>query len=81
MYALVRRLVAAIPDDQTADAVLSLLVNNRGIRVGVRDPLRPAATRLMTAGILEKERERYTVAARYRRAVVELAVRRRVLKR
>jgi hypothetical protein len=81
IYALVRRLMAVSASDHMADAVLSLLVNNRSLRIGVRDPMRPAATALVASGVLEKERERYTLAPRYRRAVRELAVQRRVLRR
>lgn len=80
-YALVRRLIAACVGDHMADAMLSLLVNNRVIRIGVRDPLRAPAQALVTSGVLEKVRERYTIAPHYRRAVGELAVRRRVLRR
>ena len=81
IYALVRRLMAVSASDHMADPVLSLLVNNRGVRVGVRDPMRPAAETLVASGVLEKARERYTLAPGYRRAARELAVQRRVLRR
>lgn len=81
VYGFVRQLTVACPDDTTADALLSLLVNNRVVRIGTRDPLREPATSLVRAGILTKARERYTLEPKYRRAAIELSVRRRVLRR
>lgn len=83
-YALIRRVMSATRDDQEADALLSLIVHQRVVRLGVSDPLRVPVMALMAQGVLKRSASRrggFYVDPTFSRAASELAVIRRVVRR
>jgi hypothetical protein len=72
-YNLVRRISEALADRATAEAALSLIVNNRAIRLGAGDPLRPMVEALVRHEVLTRQdRATFVVTPLFRRAVAEL---------
>lgn len=72
-YHLVRRISEALPDRTAADAALSLIINNRAIRLAPGDPLRPVVEALRRLEVLVRsDRTTFVVAPLFRQAVAEL---------
>lgn len=81
-YNLVHRVIAASPDQVTAENILSLLVNNGHLRILPSDPLRPVVQALVEMEVLERlgntrNPTRYVVTPLFRMAVAELRGQRR----
>lgn len=67
-YELVRHVVQAAPDEAIQQALLSILINARGIRLEAGDPFRPAINELVRRGVLERSRrssQSYRVAEHF----------------
>lgn len=76
-YNLLYRVIRAVPDERTAEAVLSLLVNNPVLRIGANDPLKDVVRSLTEWEVLERipgtaNPSRYVVTPLLRSAVDEL---------
>lgn len=76
-YNLLYRVIRAVPDERTAEAVLSLLVNNPVLHIGANDPLKDAVRSLTEWEVLERipgkaNPSRYVVKPLLRSAVDEL---------
>ncbi|WP_340647020.1 hypothetical protein [Phenylobacterium sp.] len=72
-YNLVRRISEALSDGAAADAALSLIVNNRAIRLAPGDPLRQMVKALERYEVLVKQSHAtFVVAPLFRQAVAQL---------
>jgi hypothetical protein len=81
-YNLIRRIGEALPDGAAVDAALSLIVNNRAIRLAPGDPLRPMVKALVRYEVLvPRDRSTFVIAPLFREAVMEMRGQRRGIRR